>query len=63
MYIQSLHIQSTNQGLVLGGIYIGLSSLMIESNKWLMAPGRFPYPCMLTINHMLMSTILANTLR
>jgi len=51
------------QAVLLGGFYIGLSALMIESNKWLMAPDRFPYPCALTINHMIMSTFLANSLR
>jgi len=46
-----------------GGAYIIVSSVMIESNKWLMSPGRFPFPVTLTFNHMLSCTILANILR
>lgn len=47
----------------LGAVYIVCSALMIESNKWLMLPGHFPYPLTLTTNHMLMSFVLANCLR
>jgi len=36
---------------------------MIESNKWLMLPGHFPYPLTLTTNHMFTSLVLANCLR
>lgn len=43
--------------------YICVSACMIESNKWLMLPGHFPYPLTLTTNHMLMSWLLANLLR
>jgi len=46
-----------------GGYYIIISSVMIESNKYLMQPGRFPHPFSLTFNHMLSGIILANLLR
>lgn len=47
----------------LGFVYICVSACMIESNKWLMLPGHFPYPLTLTTNHMFMSLVLANGLR
>merc|ERR1719359_746264 len=47
----------------LGFLYIAVSACMIESNKWLMLPGHFPYPLTLTTNHMLTSLVLANALR
>jgi hypothetical protein len=47
----------------LGCFYIVLSAAMIESNKWLMVGGRYPYPIMLTSGHMLVSFVLANILR
>merc|ERR1719359_240633 len=47
----------------LGSLYIVVSACMIESNKWMMLPGHFPYPLTLASNHMLMSLVLANCLR
>lgn len=47
----------------LGFLYICVSAAMIESNKWLMLPGHFPYPLSLTTSHMFTSMILANILR
>jgi drug/metabolite transporter (DMT)-like permease len=47
----------------LGLIYVCVSACMIESNKWLMREGHFPYPMTLTMNHMTMSLVLANLLR
>jgi len=47
----------------LGSLYILCSAMMIESNKWLMLPGHFPYPVTLTTSHMFMSFVLANCLR
>jgi len=51
------------KALILGFTYICASAGMIESNKWLMLPGHFPYPLSLTMNHMLTSWVLANILR
>eukprot|EP00929_Paragymnodinium_shiwhaense_P085418 TRINITY_DN45821_c0_g1_i1.p1 TRINITY_DN45821_c0_g1~~TRINITY_DN45821_c0_g1_i1.p1 ORF type:complete len:437 (-),score=97.52 TRINITY_DN45821_c0_g1_i1:72-1382(-) len=51
------------RGAALGLLYIILSAVMIETNRWLMQPGRFPYPFMLTMNHMCCSFVLANLLR
>lgn len=50
------------QGAALGLLYIILSAVMIETNRYLMQPGHFPYPFMLTMNHMSMSFLLANVL-
>jgi hypothetical protein len=47
----------------LAAFYIALSAAMIESNKYLMVAGRYPYPIMLTSGHMVMSVILANILK
>jgi drug/metabolite transporter (DMT)-like permease len=51
------------RAISLGLLYIVASASMIETNKWLMSPGNFPYPLTLTTNHMLVSVILANCLR
>jgi len=54
---------SVIHAVCLGSLYIIVSACMIESNKWLMLPGHFPYPLTLASNHMLMSLVLANCLR
>jgi len=51
------------RALVLGVLYILVSTSMIESNKWLMSAEHFPYPFVLAASHMLASTVLANGLR
>lgn len=44
-------------------VYNAISATMIETNKWLMQPGHFPYPLTMTANHMLTSFFLANVFR
>eukprot|EP00927_Polykrikos_kofoidii_P062157 TRINITY_DN56978_c0_g1_i1.p1 TRINITY_DN56978_c0_g1~~TRINITY_DN56978_c0_g1_i1.p1 ORF type:complete len:496 (-),score=73.67 TRINITY_DN56978_c0_g1_i1:54-1457(-) len=59
----SPRVRTVMSALGLGLFYILVSSLMIESNKWLMAPTHFPYPLALTMCHMGMSFLLANVAR
>eukprot|EP00930_Biecheleria_cincta_P085612 TRINITY_DN7499_c0_g1_i2.p1 TRINITY_DN7499_c0_g1~~TRINITY_DN7499_c0_g1_i2.p1 ORF type:complete len:498 (-),score=65.07 TRINITY_DN7499_c0_g1_i2:374-1867(-) len=47
----------------LSSCYILASTVMIESNKWLMQATHYPYPLTMTAGHMLVSTVLANVLR
>jgi len=40
-----------------------VSAVMIQCNRWLMQPGRFPFPFTLTFAHMVSSCLLSNVLR
>jgi len=51
------------RALCLCVIYNCVSASVIETNKWMMEPGHFPYPLALTANHMLTSWFFANCLR
>lgn len=46
-------------GLLTGLLYIIVSAAMIESNKWLMLEGNYPYPTALCVFHMLTSSVLS----
>merc|ERR1719331_2188113 len=51
------------KALCLCVVYNCVSVSMIETNKWLMHPDRFPYPMTLTSNHMLASWFFTYCLR
>lgn len=60
---QNERIAVIAQAMAPAVMYILVSSLMIESNKWLMHKDRFPYPVTLTASHMFVSFMLAVCLR
>merc|ERR1719424_2412930 len=44
-------------------LWIAISTTMIMFNKWMMASAGFPYPMALTTWHMLLGTLLTQSLR